>query len=187
MTLHVSIVQPETYKHSNKNKLEWLRTCGPTCLCPFLWNFFLPFFVLVSHVASKMDNLQPLNMKARRMLKGHNGKVLCLDWANDKRHIVSSSQVRVTLALMIPSHINCTNLPNLMSGVWEMDNYIGGNFLSSPTILVVNSKVAIVIKNFLLHWYIEEIDLLGYFFLGEKCILCRYFGSPLINKNVLLN
>ncbi|CAG0912266.1 unnamed protein product [Notodromas monacha] len=46
----------------------------------------------VPSVASKLENLQPLNVKARRILKGHNGKVLCLDWSADKRHIVSSSQ-----------------------------------------------------------------------------------------------
>ncbi|OWF49829.1 guanine nucleotide-binding protein subunit beta-5-like [Mizuhopecten yessoensis] len=31
-------------------------------------------------------------MKQRKMLKGHHGKVLCMNWSTDKRRIVSSSQ-----------------------------------------------------------------------------------------------
>lgn len=46
-----------------------------------------------SSVGAKLD---PINtsvaIKSRRLLKGHNGKVLCLDWAQDKRRLVSSSQ-----------------------------------------------------------------------------------------------
>jgi hypothetical protein len=48
----------------------------------------------VASTASQQENLQAVNLKARRLLKGHNGKVLCLDWCSDKRHILSSSQVR---------------------------------------------------------------------------------------------
>ncbi|XP_022243567.1 guanine nucleotide-binding protein subunit beta-2-like [Limulus polyphemus] len=44
-------------------------------------------------VAERLDPLPPLNIKPRRVLKGHQGKVLCSDWSLDKRHIVSSSQV----------------------------------------------------------------------------------------------
>lgn len=33
-----------------------------------------------------------INIKPRRILKGHQAKVLCSDWSPDKRHIVSSSQ-----------------------------------------------------------------------------------------------
>lgn len=33
-----------------------------------------------------------INIKPRRVLKGHQAKVLCSDWSPDKRHIVSSSQ-----------------------------------------------------------------------------------------------
>jgi len=36
--------------------------------------------------------IQYLNIKPRRVLKGHQAKVLCSDWSPDKRHIVSSSQ-----------------------------------------------------------------------------------------------
>lgn len=48
----------------------------------------VPFF----SVASKLDPITNLSIKSRRLLKGHNGKVLCLDWAQDKRRLVSSSQ-----------------------------------------------------------------------------------------------
>lgn len=48
----------------------------------------VPFF----SVASKLDPIVSLAIKSRRLLKGHNGKVLCLDWAQDKRRLVSSSQ-----------------------------------------------------------------------------------------------
>ena len=33
-----------------------------------------------------------LNIKIRKSLKGHNAKVVCLDWCSDKRHLVSSAQ-----------------------------------------------------------------------------------------------
>lgn len=45
-----------------------------------------------SSLASKLDPITSLSIKSRRLLKGHNGKVLCLDWAQDKRRLVSSSQ-----------------------------------------------------------------------------------------------
>ena len=51
------------------------------------------FFLLsVNSVASKLDPLTGWSIKQRRILKGHLGKVLCLDWSMDKRHLVSSSQ-----------------------------------------------------------------------------------------------
>jgi guanine nucleotide-binding protein subunit beta-5 len=43
-------------------------------------------------VAQKYEPIQSLQMKSRRVLKGHQGKVLALDWSSDKRHVVSSSQ-----------------------------------------------------------------------------------------------
>ena len=47
----------------------------------------------VNQVAEAIELVQGLNVKVRRSLKGHNAKVLCLDWSTDKRHLVSSSQV----------------------------------------------------------------------------------------------
>ena len=43
-------------------------------------------------VADTIEPIRDLNIKVRRSLKGHNAKVLCLDWSLDKRHLVSSSQ-----------------------------------------------------------------------------------------------
>ncbi|CAG0880010.1 unnamed protein product [Darwinula stevensoni] len=48
--------------------------------------------VSLSNVAQRLENLSLQNIKVRRVLKGHMGKVLCLDWCSDKRHLVSSSQ-----------------------------------------------------------------------------------------------
>lgn len=43
--------------------------------------------------AHQLDALvQQLNIKPRRHLKGHTGKVLSCCWSNDNRHLVSSSQ-----------------------------------------------------------------------------------------------
>jgi guanine nucleotide-binding protein subunit beta-5 len=46
----------------------------------------------VSKMAEKLDNVPPIAWKPRRILKGHQSKVLCVDWSQDKRHLVSSSQ-----------------------------------------------------------------------------------------------
>lgn len=48
--------------------------------------------VSVTSLAGKVEPIKDLNIKLRRVLKGHQGKVLCSDWSQDKRHIVSSSQ-----------------------------------------------------------------------------------------------
>lgn len=50
--------------------------------------------LLVTDVTGQIEGIQNYSAKARRVLKGHQGKVLCMDWCVDKRHIVSSSQVR---------------------------------------------------------------------------------------------
>lgn len=47
----------------------------------------------VEQAAERLEPLTQLSIKQRRILKGHAGKVLCMDWSLDKRHIVSSSQV----------------------------------------------------------------------------------------------
>ena len=54
----------------------------------------------VTVVAQKLESLPPINIKARKVLKGHQGKVLCMDWSTDKRHIVSSSQVIKSFLLL---------------------------------------------------------------------------------------
>lgn len=45
--------------------------------------------VVISH---NVDPIPTVNARVRRVLKGHQGKVLSLAWGTDKRHIVSSSQ-----------------------------------------------------------------------------------------------
>lgn len=46
----------------------------------------------VSTVAERLEGIPFVNIKPRRVLKGHQAKVLCTGWSPDKRHIVSSSQ-----------------------------------------------------------------------------------------------
>ncbi|CAH2217800.1 jg26334, partial [Pararge aegeria aegeria] len=48
--------------------------------------------VTLSSVAERLEPLNIPNLKMRRVLKGHQSKVLCCDWSPDKRHLVSSSQ-----------------------------------------------------------------------------------------------
>lgn len=53
----------------------------------------LQYLILVQQAAERLEILNQLSIKQRRILKGHASKVLCMDWSLDKRHIVSSSQV----------------------------------------------------------------------------------------------
>lgn len=43
-------------------------------------------------VAQKLEPISNFQLKTRRTLKGHQGKVLALDWSSDKRHVASTSQ-----------------------------------------------------------------------------------------------
>jgi len=43
-------------------------------------------------VSAKTQDVPSLQLKTRRTLKGHLTKILCLDWASDGQHLVSSSQ-----------------------------------------------------------------------------------------------
>lgn len=43
-------------------------------------------------MAQKLDPITSFQLKSRRSLKGHQSKVLSIDWSCDKRHIASSSQ-----------------------------------------------------------------------------------------------
>ena len=45
----------------------------------------------MAEIAS-VPSIDQLNIKIRKSLKGHNAKVVCLDWCSDKRHLVSSAQ-----------------------------------------------------------------------------------------------
>ncbi|XP_077257041.1 guanine nucleotide-binding protein subunit beta-5 isoform X1 [Temnothorax americanus] len=48
--------------------------------------------ITLASVADRLEVITCINVKPRRILKGHQAKVLCSDWSPDKRHIVSSSQ-----------------------------------------------------------------------------------------------
>lgn len=50
------------------------------------------FLGTVAAAAERIEMITFINIKPRRVLKGHTAKVLCSDWSPDKRHIVSSSQ-----------------------------------------------------------------------------------------------
>ena len=68
----------------------------------------------VSTVAQRLENVGQLNIKPRRVLKGHQGKVLSLDWSHDKRHLVSSSQVNIiSTGLTLKLHCNCSLFSDL--------------------------------------------------------------------------
>eukprot|EP00794_Sanderia_malayensis_P009597 gene9597-10584_t len=43
-------------------------------------------------ISEKVPMLQVPQLKTRRTLKGHQSKILCLDWASDGQHLISSSQ-----------------------------------------------------------------------------------------------
>lgn len=57
-----------------------------------LMKFFFQVWIPVSSIADRLEVISYLNIKPRRILKGHQAKVLCSNWSPDKRHIVSSSQ-----------------------------------------------------------------------------------------------
>lgn len=64
-----------------------------TCKKNFsLMKFFFQVWISVSSIADRLEVISYLNIKPRRILKGHQAKVLCSNWSPDKRHIVSSSQ-----------------------------------------------------------------------------------------------
>lgn len=81
-----------------KSKLEEERQKLNDLNCEFAKKFYHkinlhlnPSFA-VSSVSERLEPITFINIKPRRVLKGHQAKVLCSDWSPDKRHIVSSSQ-----------------------------------------------------------------------------------------------
>lgn len=55
--------------------------------------FYILLHIIVTFMSEHFDSIPSVNIKVRRVLKGHQGKVLSLAWSLDKRHVVSSSQV----------------------------------------------------------------------------------------------
>lgn len=70
-------------------------------------------------VADRLDVISYMNIKPRRVLKGHQAKVLCSDWSPDKRHIVSSSQVINTIHNLFLNQSH-----NIFDSGWKND-YMG--------------------------------------------------------------
>lgn len=68
-------------------KIRFFSLMVDVCFC--CW---LSFNYIVSAAADRIEMITFINIKPRRVLKGHTAKVLCSDWSPDKRHIVSSSQ-----------------------------------------------------------------------------------------------
>lgn len=65
-----------------------------------------------------MEGLGQFVMKTRRTLKGHGNKVLCMDWCKDKRRIVSSSQVRLSLVVLL-SRFGTKTLTNHNDNIFD--------------------------------------------------------------------
>ena len=85
-----------------KTKVIHIQSHPPLCLVVFFVNYStVLFFPSVKDVSQRVDSLLLSPLKVRRILKGHQGKVLCLNWAQDRRHLVSSSQVCLGLSILI--------------------------------------------------------------------------------------
>lgn len=49
--------------------------------------------LIVRDSSASLSAFDQLSYKVRRNLKGHQGKILCLDWARNGQKLISSSQV----------------------------------------------------------------------------------------------
>lgn len=88
------IKEAETLKSKLEEERQKLNDVNCKCFQrSFHGNYkiYKPFFI-VSSVSERLEPITFINIKPRRVLKGHQAKVLCSDWSPDKRHIVSSSQ-----------------------------------------------------------------------------------------------
>lgn len=63
----------------------------------------------INDAAAKKDlkNLGP-GLKARRVLKGHFGKVYAMHWSGDNNNLVSASQVHACLSVQCPCFVMCS-------------------------------------------------------------------------------
>jgi guanine nucleotide-binding protein G(I)/G(S)/G(T) subunit beta-1 len=95
----------------------------------------LAFFVLknlkVFQVAQKVDKLPRLSMKVRRTLKGHLAKIYAMQWAIDKRHLVSASQDGKLLVWDAYSTNKIHAIPLRSSWVMTCAYAPSGNFVAS--------------------------------------------------------
>lgn len=80
-------------------------------------------YISVASVADRLEAINCINVKPRRILKGHQAKVLCSDWSPDKRHIVSSSQVYIQCFIIMIFILcyTCYNSINLYHSTSRME------------------------------------------------------------------
>lgn len=90
--------EAEQLKEKIKQKKENLADATRKCRIDIQWRrdrcalLFTSLFSLVHQVAQTVDKLPRLTMKVRRTLKGHLAKIYAMQWAADKRHLISASQ-----------------------------------------------------------------------------------------------
>lgn len=84
--------------HVSGTLLAWFQqlfTCLFTMMTPTCSND--GFFVLVPSVGLKIPEVSLvspfMSMKTRKLLKGHQSRIVSFDWSPDKRHLVSGGQV----------------------------------------------------------------------------------------------
>ncbi|KAI8881244.1 guanine nucleotide-binding protein subunit beta [Backusella circina FSU 941] len=82
-------------------------------------------------VAQKVDKLPRLTMKVRRTLKGHLAKIYAMQWAVDKRHLVSASQDGKLLVWDAYSTNKIHAIPLRSSWVMTCAYAPSGNFVAS--------------------------------------------------------
>lgn len=76
-----------------QRKLQSYDSCTYVVLRKIDLSFTIVVSFPVAVVAERLESISLPNIKPRKLLRGHQAKVLCSDWSPDKRHIVSSSQV----------------------------------------------------------------------------------------------
>lgn len=87
--------------------------------------------IIVIQVAQKVEKLPRLSMKVRRTLKGHLAKIYAMQWAADKRHLVSASQDGKLLVWDAYSTNKIYAIPLRSSWVMTCAYAPSGNFVAS--------------------------------------------------------
>ncbi|KAF1796791.1 G protein beta subunit [Mucor lusitanicus] len=85
----------------------------------------------LSQVAQNVEKLPRLSMKVRRTLKGHLAKIYAMQWAADKRHLVSASQDGKLLVWDAYSTNKIYAIPLRSSWVMTCAYAPSGNFVAS--------------------------------------------------------
>ncbi|KAI8388795.1 G-protein beta subunit [Radiomyces spectabilis] len=85
----------------------------------------------LARAAAQVENLPRLTMKVRRTLKGHLAKIYAMQWAKDKRHLVSASQDGKLLVWDAYSTNKIYAIPLRSSWVMTCAYSPSGNFVAS--------------------------------------------------------